>query len=147
MIWIQHTGHVQQNPLPVELQTAVSIDQFKEGTSTVLYCASELSWKGIITLSARMRSIIRKQHSICTRLSTICLRVWMPTREVVGGGNSANCVAVRSLKYGHLVVVKAFHEATEKVLSDNEAKVYEHLSHLQGIYISFVFAKASAIFV
>src|SRR5438874_10475790 len=116
MIWIEHTGHVQQNPPPVELQTAVRIGQFKESTSTVLYCASELSWQGIITLSARMRSIIRKQHSIWTRLSTICLRVWMPMREVVGGGNSANCVAVRSLKYGHLVV-KAFHEATEKVLS------------------------------
>jgi len=66
--------------------------------------------------------------------------------EVISGGNSAKCVAVRSLKYGPLVVVTVFHEATEKVLSDNEANVYEHLCHLQGIYIPLVFAKASEIF-
>lgn len=67
-------------------------------------------------------------------------------REIIGGGNSATCVAVRSLKYGHLVVVKVFHEATEQELSDNEAKVYEHLSHLQGEYIPLILAKVSAIF-
>jgi len=67
-------------------------------------------------------------------------------REVIGGGNSASCEAVRSLKYGHLVVVKAYHEETETVLSDKEVEVYDHLSELQGICIPLILAKVSAVY-
>jgi hypothetical protein len=67
-------------------------------------------------------------------------------REVIGGGNSGSCVAVRSLKYGHLVVVKAYHEKTETVLSDTELEVYDHLSELQGIYIPLLLANVSAVY-
>lgn len=66
--------------------------------------------------------------------------------ELIDSGNSASCAAVRSRKYGHLVVVKAYHEQTEKILSDTEAKVYEYLSKLQGINIPLILGKVSAVF-
>jgi predicted Ser/Thr protein kinase len=58
--------------------------------------------------------------------------------EVIGGGNSANCLAARSERFGHVLVVKAYLERTESWLFENEVKIYEHLKELQGLHIPLV---------
>jgi predicted Ser/Thr protein kinase len=65
--------------------------------------------------------------------------------EVIGGGNSANCLAVRSELFGHVLVAKAFYARTDVEMFENEVKIYEHLTKLQGIHVPFVLGKSISI--
>ena len=58
--------------------------------------------------------------------------------KVIAGGNSAKCAAVRSLNYGHGVVVKLYEEDTEHYLYERELEIYDHLSDIQGIYVPVI---------
>ena len=64
--------------------------------------------------------------------------------KVVGGGNSAKCVAVRSDSYGHGLIVKLYNEETEQYLYERELEVYHHLSELQGVYVPVILGAVDA---
>jgi hypothetical protein len=60
--------------------------------------------------------------------------------KFVAGGNSAKCVAVRSVSYGHGMIIKMYDEKTEHYLYEKELEIYNHLSDLQGLYLPVILA-------
>jgi hypothetical protein len=85
-------------------------------------------------------------HSASTKLTLqaviddILKSIEIGQLKVIAGGNSAKCAAVRSLNYGHGVVVKLYEEDTEHYLFERELEIYDHLSDIQGIYIPVILA-------
>jgi hypothetical protein len=79
-------------------------------------------------------------------LEDVLLSVESDEMEVIGGGHSAKCVAVRSSMYGHILVVKVYYKDTEQFLYETELKMYNDLSPFQGEHIPLLLGTAYPIY-